>query len=261
MESDRRSHHLRTIAMTRENIEFKPSGVALTEHLQSTITHPRSERLDPRPERVRLLDLLPHPILNRPGCLKQTQQRAHAAPQTAEPTRARSSICQCQRRCLGGTTSGAFGVVLSSAKRSGAGDNDAGAPSGERVAEMLALVFRYCQRRLRSPGLRPGARCVSPAFSAVSRWWRGGSGDCWCDEGGGENAGLLEELAPLDGAGATTGGGAVVAVAAPPTGTTGGEYALDIGRVEFKDRLSLLPEKVEELDAVVTVKALPPTPQ
>jgi hypothetical protein len=61
------------------------------------------------------------------------------------------------------------------------------------------------------------------------------SGDGWCVEEVGENTGLLEELAPLDGAGATVvivvgGAGAVVA---PPTGTTGGEYALDIGRVEF----------------------------
>ncbi|KAH9010605.1 hypothetical protein EDB83DRAFT_417283 [Lactarius deliciosus] len=61
----------------------------------------------------------------------------------------------------------------------------------------------------------------------------GRSGDCWCNEGAGKNAGLLEELAPLDGAGATAVVGAVVAVAAPPTDTTGSEYALDIGRVEF----------------------------
>ena len=40
--------------------------------------------------------------------------------------------------------------------------------------------------------------------------------------------GLLEELAPPDAV-----GGTATAVAVRPTGTTGGEYALGIGRVEL----------------------------
>ena len=59
------------------------------------------------------------------------------------------------------------------------------------------------------------------------------SGEGWCDEVAGENTGLLEELAPLDGAGAIAVIGRVVGAAAPPTATTGGECALDKGRVEF----------------------------
>ena len=59
------------------------------------------------------------------------------------------------------------------------------------------------------------------------------SGEGWCDEVAGENTGLLEELAPLDGAGAIAVIGRVVGAAALPTATTGGECALDKGRVEF----------------------------
>ena len=58
-------------------------------------------------------------------------------------------------------------------------------------------------------------------------------GEGWCDEVAGENTGLLEELAPLDGAGAIAVIGRVVGAAALPTATTGGECALDKGRVEF----------------------------
>jgi len=53
------------------------------------------------------------------------------------------------------------------------------------------------------------------------------SGDGRCDEEG-ENAGLLEGLARLDAA-----GGTVIVADATPTGTTGGEGAFEIGRVEL----------------------------
>lgn len=139
----------------------------------------------------------------------------------------------CERRCLDDrdvmTTSGA-----------GAGANDTGNNArGDRVGEPLG-----------SDGTEahvPAALALAFAVGSASRctmrfirFLRGffaldvvRSGDGWCDEGTGENTGLLEELAPLDGAGAIAVIGRVVGVAAPPTGTTGGEYALDKGRVEF----------------------------
>lgn len=131
------------------------------------------------------------------------------------------------------TMTGAVGVVLSSAG-AGAGTNDTGNARGDRVGEPKDSL-----------GSDETEAHVPTAFASASRctirfirFLRGfaldvdRSGDGWCVEGAGENTGLLEEL-PLDGAGAIAVGGGAVGVAAPPTGTTGGECALDKCRVEF----------------------------
>jgi hypothetical protein len=133
-----------------------------------------------------------------------------------------------------------FGVVSSSGDANGgASNNDAGATRGDRVAEAAEPIYSLASSEtvIHVPAAFAVAGSASRCTMRFARFLRGLAlvagrrGDGWWNEGAGENTGLLEELAPLDGAGATV--GAVVAVAAPPTGTTGGEYALDIGRVEF----------------------------
>jgi hypothetical protein len=143
---------------------------------------------------------------------------------------------------LGVTTTGAVGVVLSSAG-AGAGANDTGNVRGDRVGELKdSLGSGETEAHVPAPAAFAFAGSASKCTMRFIRFLRGfaldvvveRSGDGWCDEGAGENTGLLEELAPLDGAGAiAVAGRAAVGVAAPPTGTTGGEYALDKGRVEF----------------------------
>jgi len=143
----------------------------------------------------------------------------------------------CERRCLdgwGGTTSGvsadAFGVVLSSAGRGeanagagGASGNDVGALRGDRATEAAELKCSLgsSETVIHVPVAFAFAGSASRCTMRFARFFRGfalvaaeRSGDGWCDEGAGENTGLLEELAPLDGAGTAAVIGAVVAGAA-----------------------------------------------
>ena len=137
-----------------------------------------------------------------------------------------SSVCD--RRWVGAGGGGA-GAGADHTGKARVGEPTCSLASSETVAHVPA-AFAFA-----------GSAAVSRCTMRFIRFFRGlalvvveRSGDGRCVEGAGEITGLFEELAPLDGAGTTVvvvgGAGAIVA---PPTGTTGGEYALDIGRVEF----------------------------
>ncbi|KAH9036711.1 hypothetical protein EDB83DRAFT_1755446 [Lactarius deliciosus] len=185
--------------------------VAALRRLQPlTIPHLRSEHLDPRPERVRPLDLLPHHILQLPGRLKHRRSSArmprrrppsrhpHAhrairrqdAPALATAGRQTlpmlapaytryasggawagrrpapsASCCPPRERVVREEPPRVWGVTTPAPRAESA------TPTRESQNACLAppMPRSTCQQHSRSLVLRPGARCASPASSAVSR--------------------------------------------------------------------------------------------